>query len=126
MAKKETEESESFKVSLQDLRDILIIAGIYLFFTGWIYVYYFYDYFGIGLSLVNVDYTTYLVYSFLLKDANIPSQLFLLGQNNEYFFVLVQQPPINDIKALPLGAIYFVDKKNVLYSKIIITSNSNK
>jgi len=214
------------KISISDVRDILIIAGVFLFFTGWIYNFYFYDYFGISISLVSVDYTTYIVYSFvvlvsyhwlpllglmslvviysawlkkyftltalialllfpglyllakkvandkavelrtlrtsmrqivfvfkddvgylgykfnndslpgknvlvkhdldILKNTAFPGQLYLLGQNQDYFFVLYQPSPAPDIKGLPLGDIYFVDKKEVLYSKITITSNEQQ
>lgn len=226
MTSKEAGLTETGKISLGDLRDILIIAGVFLFFTGWIYNYYFYDYFGISISLVSVDYATYIVYSFvvlvsyyglpllalialillytkwlkkyftlitvivlllfpglymlakkvandkavelrtvrnsmrqisfvfkddagylcykfnndslpgnnllvkhdlgILKNTGFPGQLYLLGQNQEYFFVLYQPPPTPEIKGLPLGNIYFVDKKEVLYSKITITSNEKK
>lgn len=212
-------------ISIGDIRDILVIIGIFLFFTGWIYYYYFYDYFGISVSMVSVDYATYIVYSFvvlvshyglpllglialillhkwlkkhytltavialllfpglyllakgvanekavelrtmrnnmrqisfifkddagylgyefnndslpgnsllvkndlrILKNTSFPGQLYLLGQNQEYFFVLYQVSPISTIKELPIGNIYFVDKKEVLYSKITITSNEKK
>src|SRR4249920_1497477 len=61
---------ENPKVSLGDLRDLLIIVGIFLFFTGWVYNYYFYDYFGLSLSQVHTDYSTFLVYSFLVIISN--------------------------------------------------------
>jgi hypothetical protein len=226
MSDNETKPMEANKISLEDLRNILIIVGIFLFFTGWIYIYYFYDYFGISMSLVSVDYTSYIVYSFevliayhylflfgililiyiffkwlkkyiavsviialslflvlywfakrvandnavqirsspsslrhisfvfkegadflaykfsndslpgnnliikndliILKDPGIPSQLYLLGQNQEYFFVLFQPSLEEGIKALPLGSIYFIKKDDVLYSKITITSNKQE
>jgi len=212
--------------SIGDLRDVLIIGGGFFFFTGWIYIYYFYDYFGISLSLISIDYATFIVYSFvvmisydylplvglialvliykswlkkyitlsilvalllfpglfllakgvahekavalrnspnsmrqisfvfkddagflayrfdrdslpgrnlfvqtdltILKNTDIPGQLYLLGQNSDYFFVLSQPPPSPGIKELPFGSIYFINKNTVLYSRITITSNQNK
>src|SRR5579863_4389005 len=63
---KEAAENTGDKFSIGDLRDILIIGGSFFFFTGWIYIYYFYDYFGISLSLVSIDYSTFIVYSFVV------------------------------------------------------------
>ena len=226
MTVKKAGPEEVDKISIADLRNILIIAGIYLFFTGWIYTYYFYDYFGMSASLVSTDYSAYIVYSFmalisywglplvglmgliflyrkwlkkyttlsicialllfpglcvlairvandkavqlrrsrtdmrqisfvfrddagflafkynkdslpvndllvktdlaLLKDSRLPGKLFLLGQNQEYFFVLYQPSETADIKGLPLGSIFFINKNYVLYSKITVTSNEKK
>jgi hypothetical protein len=223
---KEPEQPENNKFSISDLRDLLIIAGVFLFFAGWIYIYYFYDYFGISLSLVSIDYATFIVYSFIviisyhylpligiialiivyrkwlkknitlsiiialllfpglfllaksvannnamelrnspnsmrqisfvfkedagflaykfnndslpvknlfvetdltiLKGTGMPGQLYLLGQNVDYFFVLYQPQATPGIKELPFGGIYFINKNNVLYSKITITSNEKK
>jgi hypothetical protein len=211
------------KISLGDVRDILIIAGIFLFFTGWVYVYYFYNYFGLSISLVSISYADYLVYSYnvftsyylmpllalvilvlvyrkwfvkyvsltiflavvlfpvlyflakktadkdalemrsfrksmrhisfvfkedadllaykfdndsihhsshivkgdldILKDTSLPSHLYLLGQNQEYFFVLHQEQGLPEIKSLPFGNVYFINKSYVLYSKVTLTSN---
>jgi len=211
------------KISLGDVRDILIIVGIFLFFTGWVYIYFFYNYFGLSISLVNISYADYLVYSYnvltsyfgapllvlvlltfayrkwlikfismtiflavllfpalyllakqvanknafeirsfrqtmrhisfvfkedadflaykfnndslprsnkivkadldILKDTTIPSRLYLLGQNQEYFFVLFQDPGSSQIKGIPFGNVYFINKTYVLYSKVTLTSN---
>jgi hypothetical protein len=59
----------------------------------------------------------------ILNEPGYPNQLYLLGQNQEYFFVLYQPPAVSGIKALPIGSIYFINKNYVLYSKIAITSN---
>jgi hypothetical protein len=211
------------KISLGDVREILIIVGIFLFFTGWVYIHYFYNYFGLSISLVNIGYADFLVYSYnvltsyfgvpllalvlltfayrkwlvkfismtiflavllfpalyflakqvankdafeirsfrqsmrhisfvfkddanflaykfnndslprsskivkadldILKDTTIPSRLYLLGQNQEYFFVLFQDPGSSQIKGIPFGNVYFINKTYVLYSKVTLTSN---
>jgi hypothetical protein len=69
---KEAGSGKSNEIFLGDLRDILIIAGIFLFFTGWIYIYYFYDYFGISI----LDYATFIVYSFVVLISYYGSPLF--------------------------------------------------
>lgn len=206
------------KINFSNLRDILLVAGIYLFFAGWVYVYYFYEYFGLSSSGIKIEYTSYLVYSFvvassfhylpmlgiaafllilyyffrnslvvfviaalslfpilylLAKRAAIKSatdvrsatyntrevhfvfgdnsgilsyqnnpdslvaknnlihedllqlkydkiHLYLLGENDNYYIVLNQQPIPKDIGVLPIGCVYFIDKKDVILTKIII------
>jgi hypothetical protein len=66
--------------------------------------------------LVNMDVRT-------LKNTTFPGPLYLLGQNDDYFFVLFQPAKIPGIKALPIGNVYFVNKNDVLYTKIGITLN---
>jgi hypothetical protein len=213
------EEQKVEKITLQNIRDVFIIAGIFLFFTGWIFVYYYYEYFGISFLSVRVDYATYLVYSFkvfssygyapmialtaissiviyrrkknilamilfalilipslfalakkvghdealnlrhhcaselrevqfIFRDTrgltgygNISdsilsgniivkndmasltnkagaSPLYLLGENENYFIVLNQPPASAEVKAVPIGELFFIDKKDVLYAKI--------
>ena len=207
-----------YKIIFQNIRDILLVVGIYLFFSGWVYVYYFYEYFGLSISGVKIDYTSYLVYSFVVltsfyylplillvsliliyyywlkkslliliiitllvfpalyllsrtvavKDAenirrdtnvkreiefvfrdesgllsnesadslasknsltkyDLPSikypgknQMHLLGENDNYFFVLNQPPVSKNTKVLSIGSVYFIDKKDVLLTKITI------
>ena len=207
------------KITIQNIRDVLLIIGIFLFFTGWIYVYYYYDYFGISFSSVEVDYTSYIVYSFIVcssfsyipllvllalaaayyfwikksvfstiicsillfpglfllaqkaafadaaktrlavsgmreiqfvfrSDAdvlgykNTPDSLGglnrlvkndvpviknavkvpmrLLGENDNCFILLNQPPQLAGIPDLPVGCVYFINKKDVLFSKIIL------
>ncbi len=46
----------------------------------------------------------------------------LLGQSDEYYIVLQQRPYNKDVGALPTGYVYFIDKKDVLLTKIILRS----
>ena len=215
--------AETKTISWSDTRDILVIVGIFLFFTGWTYVYYFYNYFGLSASLVSINYSDYVVYSYvvlssyhwlplfvllvlifayrrwlrkyvsitialavlllpllyslavivagadavalrterntmrhisfvfkqgtgilaydmpndsatahihplkkdieILKDTSVANHLYLLGQNQEYFFVLFQVSGKSEIRTLPFGTIYFINKNDLLYSKITLTSN---
>jgi len=207
-------------LTLGDIRDILIIVAIFLFFTGWIYLHYFYDYFGLSVSLLSINYSDYLVYSYTvfisyyglpalgillllyvyerwlkkylplgiflavllfpslyllarnvasdnalklskcrgvcmrhisfvfnqetgfvagksssdsLKEndsivksdlANVTNtdidnnRLYLLGQNQDYYFVLFQPPNKYTANTPPQGIIYYVKKSYVLYAKI--------
>ena len=58
------EVSTGVKVSVEEVSKVLVIIGFFLFFAGWIYLYYFYDYFGLSLSIINLGYADYIVYSF--------------------------------------------------------------
>src|SRR5580658_2906640 len=45
------------------IRDLIIVVGIYLYFTAWIYVHFYYDQFGLSTETIKIDYSSYLVYS---------------------------------------------------------------
>jgi hypothetical protein len=49
---------------LSKVRDLLIIVGIYLYFSSWVYVHFYYDRFGISTESIKIDYSSYLVYSY--------------------------------------------------------------
>ncbi len=53
------EKSNTIKV----LRDTVFVVAIYLYFTGWIYVYYLYCYFGISLNVVEIPVYDFFIYS---------------------------------------------------------------
>jgi len=208
------------KTSVEELGKLLAIIGFFLFFAGWVYLYYFYDYFGLSLSIVSLGYSDYIVYSFtvltsyyftpliallllwflartwlrkylaftvflaallflglfylaknvakdrafetrtsrsslrrisflfneetrLLNDSstinsfaksstdlqddlrilrcyNDSNAIFLLGQNEDYYFVLHQESSPRGIKALPFGKVYFIPKNSLLFSQVII------
>jgi hypothetical protein len=46
----------------------------------------------------------------------------LLGESDEYYIVLQQRPFDKQLDALPSGYVYYIDKKDVLLSKIILRS----
>ncbi|MEP7373965.1 MAG: hypothetical protein ABI675_11285 [Chitinophagaceae bacterium] len=50
--------------TLKLLRDLTIIIGIYLYFIAWVYVHFYYQQFGISTESVNIDYSSYLMYSY--------------------------------------------------------------
>lgn len=211
-------------ISLSEARDLTVVIAIFLFFTGWIYLYFFYHYFGLSVGILSTSYSDYLVYSYfvlsaywglpilliagliavylywfrnrqvvlvalviaafpllafaakkvatekafhlredpqsmrhisfvfrehadmlapgrtpdsalagravLLHDNDVlrnndirNNMLFFLGQNEDYYFVLYQPKGLPNISALTLGTLYYVNKQDVLYSKITISSN---
>jgi len=58
---------------LSNIRDIVIIAGIYLYFIAWVYVHQYFQLFGISMEALKIDYSSLLVYSYNV----ITSRLFL-------------------------------------------------
>lgn len=46
----------------------------------------------------------------------------LLGESDNYYIVLQQRPFNTAVGALPTGYVYFIDKKDILLSKIILRS----
>src|SRR5215831_19192351 len=52
------------KDKLSIIRDLLIIAAIFLYFIAKVYVHFYYDKFGLRGQSLNIDYSTYLVYSY--------------------------------------------------------------
>ncbi|MEO8763609.1 MAG: hypothetical protein ABI416_04945 [Ginsengibacter sp.] len=54
---------------------------------------------------------------------NDPQQLLrLLGESDTYYIVMQQRPYNSKIGALPSGYVYFINKKDILLSKIILRS----
>lgn len=215
-------------MSLSNIRDLLIIIGIYLYFVAWVYLHNYYESFGISTESLRIDYSSYLIFSynvltsdsfvhfaiwvvvvlivlkivfhymlrgrsrkvqrrflsvrsiFLIlamialfpvlfniaketaienyaadrtntsdkhriefifrKDAGFDSaakasnyhlklistdngrSLRLLGESDQYYIVLNQLPMNKEIGSFPEGAVYYVDKKDVLISHIILSS----
>ena len=60
-AKKPDQESPEI---LKSLRDVSFLIGIYLLFSGWVYIYYFLDFFGISIRDADVDYSQFVIYSY--------------------------------------------------------------
>ena len=48
---------------LTSARDLTTIAAIYLYFGGWLYIYDYYNYFGLSIKQVDMDFYYFLVYS---------------------------------------------------------------
>ena len=46
------------------LRDVAIIVGAYLYFTGWLYAYYFFEGFGVALNIVDIPVYYFFIYSY--------------------------------------------------------------
>jgi hypothetical protein len=49
---------------LRLLRDLAVLLGIYCYFTGWIYTYYYYQHFGISMGSVDMPVYYLFVYSY--------------------------------------------------------------
>ncbi|HTH82074.1 MAG TPA: hypothetical protein VL490_04020 [Mucilaginibacter sp.] len=46
------------------IRDITVIIAVYLYFSGWIYVYAYFGYYGLSMSQLDIDFYSLLIYSF--------------------------------------------------------------
>jgi len=49
---------------LSTARDLLITIGIFLYFSAWVYIHFYYQQFGISTETLKLDYSSYLVYSY--------------------------------------------------------------
>ena len=49
---------------LAKTRDLIIIIGIYTYFTAFVYVHFYYDAFGLSTQSLKIDYASYLVYAY--------------------------------------------------------------
>lgn len=56
--------------NLAKIRDVLIIAAIYIYFIGWIYVNQYYKLFGISTSSLDLEFYSLLVYSYNVITSN--------------------------------------------------------
>jgi hypothetical protein len=48
---------------LKSFRDLSFIIAIYLYFAGWIYLYFYYNYFGLSIRQVDMEFYSFLIYS---------------------------------------------------------------
>jgi hypothetical protein len=51
------------KSTLTVYRDTAFLAAIYLYFSGWIYVYYYFNYFGISIRQIDIELYYLFIYS---------------------------------------------------------------
>jgi hypothetical protein len=49
---------------LAKTRDLIIIIGIYTYFTAFVYVHFYYESFGLSTQSLKIDYASYLVYAY--------------------------------------------------------------
>jgi len=68
--KSEINKSEKISV-LSTVRDFIMIVAIYLYFTGWIFVYYQFREFGISLPSVDIPVYYFFLYSYTVISENL-------------------------------------------------------
>jgi len=71
-------------------------------------------------SLLPQDNTFYEDIALIKKDEQ--QVLKLLGESDKYYIVLQQYPYDKSVGALPSGNVYFINKQDILLSKIILRS----
>ena len=55
--------NESEDDFLKSARDLAAIIAIYLYFAGWLYIYYYYNRFGLSIKQLDIDFYSFIVYS---------------------------------------------------------------
>jgi hypothetical protein len=55
--------TESDADFLKFTRDLAAIIAIYLYFAGWLYIYYYYNRFGLSIKQLDIDFYSFIVYS---------------------------------------------------------------
>ncbi len=60
----ENNEEQKTGNAFKSIKDITFFIGIYLVFSGWIYIYYYLHYFGITLKDADIDYIQFVVHSY--------------------------------------------------------------
>src|ERR1700761_2123241 len=50
-------------MKLENIKDIALLVAIYLYFTGWIYIYFYFDYFHLSFKDGNVEAYYFFIYS---------------------------------------------------------------
>jgi len=68
-------------MSLSNIRDLLIIIGIYLYFIAWVYLHNYYESFGISTESLRIDYSSYLIFSYnvLTSDSFVHFAIWVVG-----------------------------------------------
>lgn len=56
--------SESKRTFVSSLKEVTFFVAVYLYFAGFVYIYYYYDHFGIPLRVVDTPVYYYFVYSY--------------------------------------------------------------
>ena len=52
------------KDTLSRISNLLIVTAVFLYFTAWVYMHFYYEQFGLTTGSLKIDYSTYLVYSY--------------------------------------------------------------
>jgi hypothetical protein len=83
--------------ALKTIRDFTIILAIYLYFIAWVYVHFYYGQFGISTSAIQIDYNSYLIFSYyVVSSAQFLSWISLLAGVIIILIILaelVRRPP---------------------------------
>ena len=75
---------------LSRISKLVAVVVVYVYFTAWIYVHFYYEEFGISTAIIKIDYKSYLIFSwnvfttpfFLVVTAGVALAAFLI-----YYFV---------------------------------------
>ena len=52
------------KDTLSRISSLLVVTAVFLYFTAWVYMHFYFERFGLPTGSLKIDYSTYLVYSY--------------------------------------------------------------
>src|SRR5580700_9236536 len=76
MAKKATPENPDADF-IKSIRDVAFVIAIYLYFSGWIYLYTYFNFFGVSVRQTDMEFYYFLVYSVNVMSYLIVSHWFI-------------------------------------------------
>lgn len=59
-------------------KEIVVISSVYLYFSGWTYIYFLFDGFGISLHAVDIPFYYFFVYSYSVIETHAISTMFVV------------------------------------------------
>jgi len=108
------------KDTLSRISNLLIVTAVFLYFTAWVYMHFYYEQFGLTTGSLKIDYSTYLVYSynvfFSLQFLYILIPLLVL-------WLLIQMILYRTIKYKNTRPFYITMHRRIRVVRVIITRN---
>jgi hypothetical protein len=114
------------KTNLATYRDLAFLIAIYLYFAGWIYVYYYFDYFGISIKQIDIEVYYLFIYSsniFIYCKTGwiIATCVFFILLISNYFYrkripEKLKRTVVIAILIISFPCIYSISKKAALYN----------
>ncbi|HYV94611.1 MAG TPA: hypothetical protein VE978_22750 [Chitinophagales bacterium] len=72
------EVKDELSIFLEVTKNVALSLAVILFFIGWIYLYYFFKYFGISMFNIKVELTSLYIYAFRVLLQTLPAIIFFV------------------------------------------------